>query len=81
MRQMVKGSSASQTEARDKSCNKPHLGTKASKQAMRRTVTNIRTPCPLSGGPLEDARKVMKKFNQIFLAEKKSDNKMINGLM
>lgn len=49
MRQIVKGSSASQTKARDKSSNQPYLSTEAIKQAMRSTVKNIRTPCPLSG--------------------------------
>lgn len=81
MRQIVKSSSASQTEARDKSSNQPHLGTKTSKQAVRSTVTNIRTPRLLSGRPLEDAHKAMKKFGQIFLAEKKGGNKIIKELI
>lgn len=48
---------------------------------MRSTVTNIRTPSPLSGGPLEDAHNAMKKFSHIFLAEKKGGNKIIKGLI
>lgn len=42
-------------------------------------MPNIRTPWPFSGGTLEDALKAMKRFNQIFVAEKKGRNKIIRG--
>lgn len=43
-------------------------------------MPNIRTPWLLSGVPLEDALKSMKRFSQISVAEKKGRNKIIRGL-
>lgn len=43
-------------------------------------MPNIITPWLLSGAPLEDALKGMKRFNQIFVVEKEDRNKIIGVL-
>lgn len=43
-------------------------------------MPNIITSWPLSGAPLEDALKGMKRFNQIFVVEKEDRNKIIRGV-
>lgn len=44
-------------------------------------MPNIITPWLLSGVPLEDVLKGMKRFNQIFVVEKEDRNQIIRGVM